>query len=63
MNEELADPTYTGEIMQLDLSSIKASVSGPKRPHDLVEVAKLKSDFDTCMTAPVGFKGFNIAED
>ena len=49
--------------MNLDLSSIKASVSGPKRPHDLVEVAQLKNDFNTCMTAPVGFKGFNIADD
>lgn len=49
--------------MSLDLSSIKPSVSGPKRPHDLVEVAQLKNDFNNCMTSPVGFKGFNIAED
>jgi len=49
--------------MNLDLSTIKASVSGPKRPHDLVEVAQLKNDFNTCMTSPVGFKGFDIAED
>lgn len=63
VNEDIPDPVYSGEIMSLDLSTIKASVSGPKRPHDLVEVAQLKNDFNTCMTSPVGFKGFNIAAD
>jgi len=28
------DPTYTGDIMELDLSSIRPCVAGPKRPHD-----------------------------
>lgn len=63
VNEDIPDPVYSGDIMNLDLSTIKASVSGPKRPHDLVEVAQLKNDFNTCMTSPVGFKGFDIAED
>lgn len=33
-----ADPIYTGEIMELDLSSVKPSLSGPKRPHDHVHL-------------------------
>ena len=49
--------------MELDLGSIKPSVAGPKRPHDRVEVAKMKEDFTSCLSAPVGFKGFNIAAD
>ena len=49
--------------MELNLSNIVPSMSGPKRPHDLVEVSKLKEDFYQCMKSPVGFKGFNIAED
>lgn len=57
------DPTYTGDIMELDLGSVKPSVAGPKRPHDRVEVAKMKEDFNSCMKAPVGFKGFNIDDD
>lgn len=57
------DPVYTGDIMELDLNSVVPCVSGPKRPHDRVEVAKLQQDFQSCMTSPVGFKGFAIAED
>lgn len=57
------DPEYSGDIMELDLSAIKASVAGPKRPHDLLEVAHMKKDFNDCLKAPIGFKGFNIAED
>ena len=57
------DPVYTGDVIELDLSGIVPCVSGPKRPHDRVEVAKMQEDFRSCMTAPVGFKGFNIAED
>ena len=49
--------------MQLDLSSLVPFVSGPKRPHDLVEVSQLPNDFKACMSAPAGFKGFGIAED
>jgi aconitate hydratase len=49
--------------MELSLADVVPCVSGPKRPHDRVEVSKMKEDFNSCMTAPVGFKGFAIAED
>jgi aconitate hydratase len=32
--------------MELDLSTVKPSVSGPKRPHDRVEVDNMKKDFN-----------------
>lgn len=57
------DPTYTGDVMELDLSTVVPCVAGPKRPHDRVEVAQMPADFKSCMASPVGFKGFNIAED
>jgi aconitate hydratase len=57
------DPVYSGEIMELNLEDIVPCVSGPKRPHDRVEVSKMQEDFRTCMVSPVGFKGFNISED
>lgn len=57
------DPVYSGELMELNLDDVKPCVSGPKRPHDRVEVAKMQEDFRTCLTSPVGFKGFNIAAD
>lgn len=55
-----ADPTYSGEIMSLDLSTVQGSLSGPKRPHDRVNFVDMKTDFNTCMTNPVGFKGFGL---
>jgi aconitate hydratase len=57
------DPVYSGEVMELNLADIKPCVSGPKRPHDKVEVASMQKDFRSCLAAPVGFKGYNIAED
>ena len=37
-------------------------VSGPKRPHDYVELSKMKEDWEKCLTSPVGFKGFGLDE-
>lgn len=56
-------PNYSGDLMKLDLTSVKPSLAGPKRPHDRVEMAELKKDFNQCLANPVGFKGFNIPEE
>ena len=48
--------------MQLDLASVQPSLSGPKRPHDRVNFSDMKTDFNKCMTSPVGFKGFGLEE-
>jgi len=57
-----SDPTYSGEVMQLDLGKVQGSLSGPKRPHDRVDFSNMKNDFNTCMTNPVGFKGFGLEQ-
>jgi len=56
------DPVYSGDIMELDLASVQPSLSGPKRPHDRVDMANLPKDFKTGLTAKVGFKGFGLSE-
>jgi aconitate hydratase len=56
------DPTYSGEIMNLDLASVEPALSGPKRPHDRVDFKNMKKDFTTCLTNKVGFKGFGLDE-
>ena len=56
-------PVFSGELMELDLSTVVPCVSGPKRPHDRVTVASMKQDFNTCLTAPVGFKGFGLTQE
>jgi len=59
---EAADPVFTSTL-ELDLTTVVPCVSGPKRPHDRVAVADMPSDFSTCLTTKVGFKGFGIAEE
>ena len=49
--------------MELDLGSVKPCLSGPKRPHDRVELANMQKDFNDCLAAPVGFKGYNIPKE
>lgn len=54
------DPNYSGSIMELDLGSVKPCLSGPKRPHDRVEMDNMKADFSSCLTSEIGFKGFGL---
>ena len=56
------DPTYSGEVMELDLSTVQAALSGPKRPHDRVNFAGMKQDFTKCLSSEVGFKGFGLSD-
>ena len=42
------DPVFS-EVVELDLSSVVPSLSGPKRPHDRVSVAEMKQDFQMCL--------------
>jgi len=48
--------------MHLDLASVEPSLSGPKRPHDRVRMADLPKDFQSGLTAKVGFKGYGLNE-
>lgn len=57
------DPVYSGDVMELDLSKVQGSLSGPKRPHDRVDFSNMKKDFNTCLTNKVGFKGFGLTEE
>ncbi|MEW5903097.1 MAG: aconitate hydratase AcnA [Pseudomonadota bacterium] len=46
-------------VVELDLSSIEPSLSGPKRPQDRIALPKMKSTFDTLFSKPVAENGFN----
>src|SRR5437016_4811640 len=45
------DIDYT-KVLDLDLSTVVASVAGPKRPQDRIEITKLKSTFHDILCAP-----------
>jgi aconitate hydratase len=48
---------YT-KTLKLDLSSIRASLAGPKRPQDRIELGSLKSTFTQLFSKPVAENGF-----
>lgn len=53
------DPDFT-QVVELDLSQVVPCCSGPKRPQDRIPVSEMKSDFESCLGAKQGFKGFQI---
>uniref|UniRef100_A0A4W6F9S8 Cytoplasmic aconitate hydratase n=1 Tax=Lates calcarifer TaxID=8187 RepID=A0A4W6F9S8_LATCA len=58
-NDVSQDPDFT-QIVELDLSKVVPCCSGPKRPQDRIPVSDMKNDFETCLGAKVGFKGFQV---
>uniref|UniRef100_A0A0K0FHH9 Cytoplasmic aconitate hydratase n=1 Tax=Strongyloides venezuelensis TaxID=75913 RepID=A0A0K0FHH9_STRVS len=61
-NDRTFNPKYT-KVLELDLNTVVSCVSGPKRPHDRVELSKLHSDFKDGLTAKVSFKGYGLTEE
>ncbi|UXR79171.1 aconitate hydratase AcnA [Staphylococcus sp. IVB6227] len=55
------EPNYT-DIVDLDLSTVEASLSGPKRPQDLIFLSNMKEAFQKSVTAPAGNQGHGFDE-
>ena len=51
------DPSFS-QVVELDLSKVVPSVSGPKRPQDRVNVSDMKEDFKMCLENKVGEGGW-----
>ncbi|EGQ4416947.1 aconitate hydratase AcnA [Staphylococcus pseudintermedius] len=56
VNEE---PNYT-DVVDLDLSTVEASLSGPKRPQDLIFLSDMKKELEKSVTAPAGNQGHGL---
>uniref|UniRef100_A0A915CZM3 Cytoplasmic aconitate hydratase n=1 Tax=Ditylenchus dipsaci TaxID=166011 RepID=A0A915CZM3_9BILA len=48
------------EVLELDLSTIVSSLSGPKRPQDQVTLHKLHQEFRKGLAEKVSFKGYGL---
>ncbi len=46
------------QVVELDLSSVKPSVAGPKRPQDRIELGNLRREFFNAVQRPVTENGF-----
>lgn len=50
-------------LLELDLSSVEPSVSGPKRPQDRIPLPDLKNKFVELLQKPLGENGYNKSKD
>ena len=55
------EPKYS-EVIQLDLSSVIPSLSGPKRPQDLIPLNDMKDAFVKSVSLPQGNHGHGLSE-
>jgi aconitate hydratase len=60
--DDTPDPQYTS-MLELDISTVKPSLSGPKRPHDRIDLIAMKTQFRNSLIAPKSERGFALAED
>ena len=57
--DEKVEPNYT-KVVEIDLSSIVPSISGPKRPQDLIELTAAKEEFQASLVREAGVRGFGL---
>lgn len=55
-------PHYT-QVIELDLSTVFPSISGPKRPQDLIPLSHAKQVFRESLTREAGVQGFGLSAD
>lgn len=56
------EPLYT-EVLEINLSEVEPSLSGPKRPQDLIALKAMKQRFVESITAPLGNQGHGLKEE
>jgi aconitate hydratase len=57
-----AEKAYT-DVLELDLSTIKPALAGPKRPQDRVDLNDMRDHFIESLTAPLGLHGHGLEQD
>ena len=58
-DDDTPDPEFE-DVLELDLSTVEASVAGPKRPQDRIAVSRVKESWEAALTAPVEDRGFAV---
>lgn len=53
---------YT-KVVELDLSTITPSISGPKRPQDLIDLTDAKQTFHDAVVREAGVQGFGLSKE
>ncbi|MDX1531675.1 MAG: aconitate hydratase AcnA, partial [Rhodothermales bacterium] len=59
--DETPDPEFV-DTLELDLSTVEPSLSGPKRPQDRLTLTQVKPEFKEALTRPPSPQGFGLKE-
>ena len=65
-NNLFYDPEHQVEytkVVEIDLSTISPSISGPKRPQDLIDLTQAKQTFQESLVREAGVQGFGLTAD
>jgi aconitate hydratase len=60
--DETPDPSFV-DTLELDLSTVEPSLSGPKRPQDRLTLTQVGEEFKAALTRPPSPQGFGLSED
>lgn len=60
--DENSQADYT-KVVEIDLSTITPSISGPKRPQDLIDLTQAKQTFQDSLVREAGVQGFGLDAD
>jgi aconitate hydratase len=60
--DDTPDPVFTDTI-ELDLSTVVPSLSGPRRPQDRIELNKMKEAWNETLRKPIDESGFGLTEE
>ena len=61
-DDSTPDPVFT-DVLELDLGTVSASVAGPKRPQDRIELSSLSSKWKELRTFPAEQGGLGLQEE
>ena len=60
--DDTPDPEFS-DTLELDMSTVRPALAGPKRPQDRADLADMKQMWQAALTAPVGPRGFGLQEE
>ncbi|TDI77591.1 MAG: aconitate hydratase AcnA, partial [Bacteroidetes bacterium] len=55
------DPEFL-HVLELDMSTVRPSLSGPKRPQDRINLDDMQTSFRQSLSAPAGPQGFGLSD-
>jgi aconitate hydratase len=61
-SNDTPDPVFS-DTLELDMSTVKPALAGPKRPQDRVDLSNMKKMWNKALTAPVGPQGFGLSAE